>query len=394
MKKIYQLVLLVSCLLYAVTSFAIEVKDLYDISVPMTNRNKDQQSIALQKGFSKVLFRLTGNDDLTSRDEIKAAISQVDKYVSSFSFQEISESIEDENDLSVNQEIGFSFKSWQSKDNVNFTDLVKDFSTSSGNGNKKKLYLDIKFNEHAVNNLLESLQISFLNKNRPLTVVWLVKEEHGEYQFVGGGRTDDFNQAIEKAANENKIPIVLPLLDLADKKTITEESIIYFDNNAVLSASNRYNADAILVGRIKKSGINWLSNWRLAGKLQKGWHINESDFSQNFTDSMNELLTAIVENYTTSINNKTDMDVKMLIVGIKNINDYTKVVSHLRALPSVNSVEELDLDFSEATFKIKVQGSHEDLIRDIKFNRVLEKKSDSVETEDVVVMKYGLYQWK
>src|SRR5690606_22276740 len=99
---------------------------------------------------------------------------------------------------------------------------------------------------------------------------------------------DEPRQMLHEEAKRRGVPLILPLQDLEDRLALSARDLWSMDERAVRRASERYQADSVLVGRYSStsSGI-WRSHWQLYHTL--GHPVFDLEAS-----SLDDLLTSAV----------------------------------------------------------------------------------------------------
>jgi hypothetical protein len=196
--------------------YATEVQ-LYEVELPTQNQNqtgKFDQAALLKSAFQTVLVRISGSNQFLNTREVTNALADIDGYIKQFSYHQRSAS---------------------------------------------EKTIKVIFNENRVNALLNSVKQSTWNKNRPLTLVWLVGPD-SESLFVSN---------MEKVLNQRAIPFVYPLMDLTDTALVSEKNLMEEGTEVLEQAAKRYNPDVILFGRLEEKKGIWQTHWRFIN-INKG----------------------------------------------------------------------------------------------------------------------------
>lgn len=186
--------------------------EFYRATVPVKSQSAQERKAAAQKGFAEVIVRMSGSAQVLENAEILEAQTKALSYVDQFQY------------------------------------LTNDNEASVANGYREKISL--AFSAPAVERLLRTNHQPFWPVNRPGVLVWLV-EDSAEFgrQFVSAELAPEVVAGIESSASLRGLPLTYPLLDLQDQMNLNADQVWQLDEEAILVASQRYNADVILVGR-------------------------------------------------------------------------------------------------------------------------------------------------
>lgn len=135
----------------------------------------------------------------------------------------------------------------------------------------------VGFSRARVEQALANLGLPVWGAERPLTLLWIaIDDGMGGRALVGADDAADrapevppamtkllgtVRAEIAAAADERGLPIVLPLLDLQDLGAVTFTDIWGGFDDRVLAASQRYRADAVLIGRVRPGLIGTTVEW-------------------------------------------------------------------------------------------------------------------------------------
>ena len=121
--------------------------------------------------------------------------------------------------------------------------------------------LVVDFDPLTTESRLRDAGLALWGANRPLLLVWWLNEQDGSSTLVG----DSQEQAapVQAAAQNRGLPIRLPLADLQEQLVATSESLSAAQPDALLPASQRYAADALLGVVAQPAGDQWQAQWRL-----------------------------------------------------------------------------------------------------------------------------------
>jgi hypothetical protein len=100
---------------------------------------------------------------------------------------------------------------------------------------------------------------------------------------------EDFEvySSLQAVAKKKGVPLMLPLMDLEDKRELTVDDILSAYSDKVLNGSRRYGVSAILSGAVISKRHCWSSEWTLHfdGKV-KQWSLPCERLEQTLSVAM------------------------------------------------------------------------------------------------------------
>jgi uncharacterized protein len=205
-------------LLPAPAARAAEVPWLYDVQVPVADQSPRARLESAREGLAQVLTRLTGLTRLPASEVIDRALAAPDLYYNQFGFRR-----DDENG---------------------------------------GLLLQLQFMPDAVLNLIRQANLPVWRSSRPTVLAWVVVDDGGERQILGSVSEHPAVVALKQRAVERGLPLLLPLMDLADQMAVEPAVVWGRLSQPLLEASERYDADILLIGRLQeRPDGRWSGSW-------------------------------------------------------------------------------------------------------------------------------------
>lgn len=181
--------------------FAVPVPWLYDVDVAVDGRTADARMAVSGAALAVVLSRVSGLAHVPRNAAVRTALAGSESYYDRFVFLNDRE-------------------------------------------------LRIHFVPVAVLNLMDEAKLPVWSANRPPVMAWLVVESGGVRRIVDGGHA--LGATLVERARQRGLILKLPLMDLEDRLRV-RPSVIWGRLFSPLSeASARYQADVILVGRLRE----------------------------------------------------------------------------------------------------------------------------------------------
>jgi len=274
---------------------------LYEVEVPVANQTPAARLSASKVALLELLTRLTGLIHVPRVQAVAGALAAPDLYYNQFRFVEV-ETL-DEDGLRV-----------------------------------QALRLRIQFERASVLRLLKEAALPIWRSNRPKVIAWVVVEANGVREILGADSRSDLAMALQQRAKQRGLSLVLPLLDLQDQLQV-DPAAVWGRLSAVLdSASERYDADIVLVGRVQAiSGGSWAVGWEfwIDGEL-KPFAGQSMDVVALASYGVDFLADELVQRY--AVLGRSPQDIRLGITGIRSPADYGNLLRYLGGLEFVDEV--------------------------------------------------------
>lgn len=230
----------------------------------------------------------------------------------------------------------------------------------------------VRFDREAVDSALAARGERVWGSQRPETLMWLALDNgRGERAILGAEDAGDIPDLLREHAALRGVPLLLPLNDAADMQTLTFSDVWAGFDEKVSEASERYRADAILVGRAQlESTRQWRVRWTLMmgasreqalGGLESGIDLAADRFAELF-----------------AVRGSPDRsEVVVTVSGVESFAEYGAVANYLQQLSMVESLAIDEVSARGIRFRLAVQADAETLERTIGLGSLLESESQS-----------------
>ncbi|MDH5447076.1 MAG: DUF2066 domain-containing protein [Gammaproteobacteria bacterium] len=335
-RKIQLLLLLLTGLssLWALPAQAVVIKNLYEALVPVNTQSREERKTALTTGLIEVITRVSGKTIQLSEDP------------------------EDPIAIAIQ----------------NPTRFTRQFRYRKNKKANSRLNLWIKYDEKAVNNLLQTNNLPVWGHTRPSTLVWVVISENGRRTLLSNTEKHEVKTAMKWISNKRGLPLTFPLMDLTDRGSIGMSDIWGNFEDRVLTASQRYNPEAIIVGRLYKSTEGeWSSKWSV---YQEG---RRKDMNSNGERNIYVAVAPIVASTAEELAERFALvnieevreDVTIRVSGINGLKEFNQTIKYLQSLAAVTGVSPVMVGENYATFKMATKGGRLSVAQAIKLGHRL-----------------------
>jgi len=237
----------------------------------------------------------------------------------------------------------------------------------------------VRFDGNAVEEVLRRNGQPVWGSERPLTLIWLAVDwGQGEREVIGADdpeRSDDEARTIDRnrllrqrvldVAERRGLPVAFPLLDTEDLARVTFPDIWGGFDALILDASQRYEANSVLIGRIRADSSQrnrW--TYHFAGE-ERAW-TGEPELVVNLVADMLAAEFAIGGDATLQ-------SVELSVAGINTVDAYGSVQRMLSDLNVVESLAIVSVEGDRILYRVEAHGGAERLARALRLSGLIEQ---------------------
>ena len=204
--------------------------------------------------------------------------------------------------------------------------------------------------------------------DRPLTLLWVATDTGGGSRFVVASGAEleaeaQIRDALLEAARRRGLPVMFPLMDAEDRARASFAEVWGGFDDAILAASARYGADAVLVGRVNAADPGFAR-----------WTLLEDSGTQRWSGSLAESIDRLADQFAARFGVVSSGGVRPLrlgVAGIGSVEDYARVLRSLERLTAVEGLSVERVEGDSAVFRLTLRGTPEALAEAIALGRVL-----------------------
>lgn len=310
--------LLLSSLL-ATNIYAAEVQYLYEEEVPVLTQERQERFSVLQAALRNVLIRVSGRSDADLVPGMDSQLKQASRYVQQFRYRTSPEPL-----------------------------------TEPTSGKQTSQVLWIRFNEKAVNQLLLSQHLPVWGKTRPAVLVWLVIDDRKQRQLISNDSNHPIRQIFNAKARIRGLPLRFPLLDLTDRNSISISDIWANFEDSILAASRRYQAEAVLVGRVYQgySGA-WNARWSLYNQgRRQDWDSGDEQLDVTVAQGINQSSDFLASRFAQVQEEGVQSELLVKVKAVKGLAEFNQVRDYLGSLTAVTRVQPYKVASEDVTFQL------------------------------------------
>ncbi len=343
--------LTLALLLLPLAGHSAPVSGLYETVVTARGTDAEARQAAVQEAFRKVAVKLTGRSDAARSPAVQSLLATAEAYVQQYRYSE----------------------------------------QPAADGSQQ---LWVSFDPRGVESALRQSGLELWGQQRPLTLVWAVVDSGQGRELVSADGPAGAAAALQAAATDRGLPLVLPLLDLEDRQALTASDVWGRFAEPIQAASRRYTSDAVLAGRVFRTPRGeWQSDWSLLQGMQtQRWSATSPTREAALAAGVAGATDSLARQYTAPALLTAAPGLLTLVVrDVRRYEDYGQALRYLESLPQVVSVQVLQATPGELRFALDLRGSQDALARAL----ALEHRLEPVAAAPASPPQAGLvYRWR
>ncbi len=312
------------------TAWAVEVATLYTAQVALDEEQNNPRQEAYKAALSEVLLRVSGTQLSSDPEMIELLFPSPASYVVQFR-----------------------------------------------PGEEETLW--VSFDGEAIEQVLRQSGQTVWGSERPVTLIWLAVDwGQGDREIIAAGDPDqsrDSGRSIDRnrllrqrvldMAERRGLPVLFPLLDTEDQQNVTFSDIWGGFDEQLLVASERYEADSVLVGRIRPES-NQRHRWN--------YYFAEDERIWNGEP---ELVLGLVADQLAdefAISGDAPLEyVDLNVSGIDSVEAYAEMQNMLAATNVIESFTVSEVVGDRIRYRVEALGGVDRLRRALRFNGLIEQ---------------------
>ena len=308
---------------------AVDVPTLYTTEVPYDREAEDARADAYEAALKTVLLRVSGSDLANAPEVIEELFPNPASYVMQF-------------------RAGANDTLW------------------------------VSFDGEAIEQILRNAGQTVWGSDRPLTLAWLAVDwGQGQREIVGAddpdrsrpeSRSIDRNRLVRErvldVAERRGLPLVFPLLDTTDLQMVSFTDIWGGFDEMILKASERYDANSILIGRIRPTSSQ-----------RSRWTYYFAGSETPMTGSPEAVVGQVADLLAGEFAVGGDMPIEAValnVSGVVSLDAYGTLQKMLGDLSVIENFTVTEVSGDRVSYQVDVRGGADRLSRALRFNGLVE----------------------
>ncbi|MGI9308192.1 MAG: DUF2066 domain-containing protein [Gammaproteobacteria bacterium] len=301
-----------AAVLHPVGASAARVDDLYTAIVPVSPRAGNSLKGAFDRALGEVLIKVTGVPGIAS--DISRAGAMPDA-----------------------------------------SSLVQQYSRLPDN------QVSVSFDPRAIRDALDVAGLPVWNSDRPLVAVWLAVDDGRGQRIIladGSGEVVDKGDsendaaaaitALELSGEARGLPLVLPLMDTVDLTAVSFAEVWGNFRDPIMQASQRYGADALLVGRARSFAPESKVRWSLTlGDERTDWDGYVGSGPERAAEYLAQRLATYADSADT---------VRVRVTNVASLEIYGQLRRYLVSLNLIESATVAKVSNDQLEFDLVIRG--------------------------------------
>lgn len=328
---------------WGVSAQAAQVVGMYETEVAVADQGPAARASGMAEAMAAVLLKVSGSSAILGEAVMQSAMADAARYVQQYRYR--------------SEEIP-----------------TAERKTAAGAAApQSRLWLWVGFDSASIDNLLRRFGFQVWSAARPTTLVWLAVEDGSRRVLVGANDQGLVREVLEAEARRHAIPLRLPLLDLADQARVRPVDVWggFIDN--IEAASQRYEPQALLLGRLYQAAGGWEARWTLRYQGEEHqWQPRAAEVSAVIAAGVGGTSDYLSRRFAES-SYLGGNELALRIEGITGMNDFRRAHDYLLSLQGVAAITLRQVDATSSHFLLTIEGGRESVLQAISLGEVLVK---------------------
>lgn len=316
----YRLLISALSFIFCFSVSAVEVTDLYQDILKVDDKTRDTRLAASRKALLNVLVKVSGDESADQNKLAQQRTKDISDYILKFEYDE------------------------------------------KANG---QLNLVVKFEARKINELIKELNLPLWGVQRPLVAIWLGIEDNWRRELVTQESYPQLEQLIYDKAGRRGLPVVVPLLDLQDRRLVGIPEVWGNFSEPVEEASSRYSAERSITARMyqEPDSDTWILDWRFT---------NDDLFDSNrLTGDKQQIVGQMIDSLALGLANEYAIDPNAYYeqaaatLTLKGIQSFVDIELAKRRLQNLSVVTQATITLKTPEF-VEFKLNHTGTVTDLK----------------------------
>lgn len=321
---------------------AAQLTGLYETEVVVADQGSEARARGMGEAMAAVLLKVSGSSAVLSEEVLQGAMADAARYAQQYRYRSEELPLEERKPAEGGEPAA-----------------------------QNRLWLWVGFDSTSIDNLLRRFGLSVWSAARPTTLVWLGVEEGARRVLVGANDQGLVREVLDAEAKRRAIPIRLPLLDLTDQSRVRPVDIWGGFVDTIEAASQRYEPQALLIGKLYPVSDGWEARWTLSYQGQQyEWQQRAADVTTVIASGVGGSSDYLSQRFAESSDPESN-ELALRIEGVAGMADFRRVNDYLLSLHGVAAVTLRRVDATASSFLVKIEGGREAVLQSINLGDML-----------------------
>lgn len=319
--------------------YAGEIDRMYEVEVAVADRSADARAEALRQAMSRVLIRVTGEREAARLIGVDTLLEQPGRYVQQFNY------------------------------------LTSPERAEAG----EALQLRVRFDGAAIERVLRDQGLPIWGRERPTALLWLALGGE-QRRLIAEDSEHALRQVAAEISRQRGLPVLFPLMDLQDQAQVGYADVWGGFDETVLAASQRYQPQAVMLGRLQQGAGGWQGRWTLHfGRDTLTWTTSGDGAAETLAAGLNTAADRLALRLAVRALGTVGEVQRIRVRDVFSLDDYARTLEYLQQLTSVRDVQVLAVEPDSLDLLLALDGDMQTLSRLLSIGRVLNSVSETPE---------------
>lgn len=233
--------------------------------------------------------------------------------------------------------------------------------------------LRVQFDKGAVDAWIRDRGLSVWGSNRPALLLWLGLEQDGRRRLFVPEIDPATSDVLRRSVQARGLSLTLPLMDLEDRGRLQVSDLWGDFAEPVREASKRYEADAVLTGRLEAvSPKLWRGRWTLIqGDQIERWGEEAADIASMLGAGVDRAADTLAARFAPHAGRGSLDQVALRVGGVRSFADYVRLRRHLESVEQVTSLDLWSAGPETLAVVLGVRGDDDTVVQSLGLGGVL-----------------------
>ena len=224
-----------------------------------------------------------------------------------------------------------------------------------------KQRLQVSFEPKAIQELVSDAALPIWSADRPRILAWLAIRDDGRVRVLDSNSEHPLAQSLRQRSRQRGVSLQLPLLDLEDRALISPPAVWDGFAFSLHSASRRYDAEVVLVGRAAPlDNGEWRTDWEFwLNGAPRRLRYSDADVQAGAVQAMDEVADDLMQRFAVFGLDATDIEIAVRDAG--SVRRYAALMRHLSNLEYIEHVHVSAAARESLTLRVTTRSSVERL---------------------------------